>query len=71
MPQTNHPLSANRFCRCSSCSEVFSGVAQFARHRRKFGCLNPEVVGLVIGSDSFGTFWADPVSRTRLNKTLS
>lgn len=64
MTQTSAVLTGKR-CECPTCSEIFSTVGNFDRHRvgehglnRK--CVNPHTVGLEIKTNAKGTFWGMP-----------
>ena len=53
--RTKAKLGPGKMCQCPTCSEYFSTVSNFDRHRvGKHGskvCVDPESVGLVIGVD--------------------
>lgn len=64
MPRTNAVLNQSNTCRCSVCGEYFSTLSNFDRHRKgehgKKVCVDPESVGLVIGSRGAGSVWKMP-----------
>lgn len=65
-PRTTASPTQNGCCLCRACGEVFAGISLFDKHRKgdhavERYCVDPETVGLVIGTTSSGTVWRSAV----------
>lgn len=64
MSRTKSKLTTGKVCKCPTCGEYFSTIANFDRHRvGPHGakvCADPATVGLIIGARGQNTRWQMP-----------